>query len=234
MPNQCFKFKQFMVCHDKCGMKVGTDGVLLGAWVNVGKAKRILDVGTGTGLIALMLAQRCDAEIVGVEIDASAAIQAAENVSKSPWSSQISITHSNYNDFHFDELFDLIVSNPPYFELSVKSQDEKRNLARHTDSLSFHQLISKSSQLLSPNGMLSIIVPFSCLSNIKQIGIDCGLYVTTELVVYPRKDLHPKRVILTFEFVERKCNVESLIIEKARHIYADDYIDITKDYYLKM
>ena len=139
-----FKFKQFTVWHDKCAMKVGTDGVLIGAWVNLNNAKRVLDVGAGTGLIALMTAQRCDAEIVGIEIDENASIQAKENVSSSPWANRIAIENIDYNDYTSNELFDVIISNPPFFENSLKSNQANRNTARHDISLSFAQLISKT------------------------------------------------------------------------------------------
>ena len=136
MSNLCFEFKQFTVWHDKCAMKVGTDGVLLGAWANVESAKHILDVGTGTGLIALMLAQRTvQADVTAIEIDSMAAIQARENIAHSPWKNRITLFNCDFRYFHDDLKYDLIVSNPPYFVNALKCLDKQRNMARHTDLL---------------------------------------------------------------------------------------------------
>ena len=137
MPNPYFSFKQFTVYHDRCAMKVGTDGVLLGAWTDVSGARDILDIGTGTGLIALMLAQRSEAHIVAVDIDEDAVKQAKENVEKSPWPGRIEVERHDICCFNSDIRYDVIVSNPPYFFNSLKCPDGQRNIARHTVGLNF-------------------------------------------------------------------------------------------------
>ena len=143
MANPYFKFKQFTVYHDKCAMKVGTDGVLIGAWADVSRAEKILDVGTGSGLIALMIAQRCDASVLGIDIDEDAVIQARENVMASQWSGQITIARQDVRVManECDTKFDVILSNPPYFAEDVKCPEAQRNTARHTDELDFHSLL---------------------------------------------------------------------------------------------
>lgn len=133
MPNPYFSFKQFTVYHDRCAMKVGTDGVLLGAWADVVSARNILDIGTGTGLISLMMAQRCNARIRAVDIDADAVEQARGNVAASPWQDRIEVELQDICHFTSETLFDVIVSNPPYFTDSLKCPGKQRNIARHTD-----------------------------------------------------------------------------------------------------
>ena len=164
MANPYFQFKQFTVWHDKCAMKVGTDGVLLGAWCCVENITRILDVGCGTGLISLMLAQRCQAEIDAVDIDEAACIQARENADRSPFGDRLQIFHRPFANFVNESAgirqYDCIVSNPPYFIDSLKCPDKQRNQARHTDTLTLEELIEGSKQLLAPQGKLYLILPF--------------------------------------------------------------------------
>ena len=234
MPNKYFKFKQFTVWHDKCAMKIGTDGVLIGAWVNLDNAKRVLDVGTGTGLIALIVAQRCNAKIVGVEIDVNASIQAKENVSISPWADRISIENIDFNNYNSNELFDVIISNPPFFENALKCENNKRSLARHCVSLSYEQLISKSSQLLADNGEFTLIFPHDIKEKIKQIAAKCNLSVLRELDICPNENVCPKRSIVTFGYNGKQYVAEKIVVEIARHQYTKEYIDLTKDFYLNM
>ncbi len=167
MSNSYFQFKQFTVWHDKCAMKVGTDGVLLGAWVNIFNAKSVLDIGTGTGLIALMIAQRSTANILAVEIDADAVNQAIENVERSPWSGNIKVQHADFKTATFNTKFDVIVSNPPYFSDSLLSPDTHRSTARHTSELTYHDLISRVSGILAFKGEFSLIIPADISDKIK-------------------------------------------------------------------
>lgn len=155
MPNPYFKFKQFTVFHDRCAMKVGTDGVLLGAWVQVDTAKRVLDIGTGTGLIALMVAQRSAACVVGTDIDGEAVEQAMENVNASPWKNRICICRKDVMQMNGEEYgsFDVIVSNPPYFVEEVRCLDERRDTARHTGNLTFGNLLTAVEKLLTEDGV---------------------------------------------------------------------------------
>ncbi len=162
MSNPFFQFKQFTIRHDKCAMKVGTDGVPLGAWAGIESCNRILDIGTGTGLTAMMLAQRSKAVIDAIDIDAEACLQAQENAESSPFAERIKIQHSALSDFAQTDtgLYDLIVSNPPYFVDSLKCPDQKRNTARHTDTLTLEDLLQDSRKLLAPQGRIALILPY--------------------------------------------------------------------------
>ena len=170
MSNTYFKFKQFTIHHDRCAMKVGTDGVLLGAWASVRDARRILDVGTGSGLIAIQLAQRNpEARITAIEIDTDASGQAQENVSRSPWGDRIEVLCMDFGKYFPQEKFDLVVSNPPYFQESLKSPVAQRNQARHTDTLPFEALLSASERLLEPGGCLCLILPLSSWECVQRL-----------------------------------------------------------------
>ena len=161
MSNPFFKFKRFTVYHDRCAMKVGTDGVLLGAWTDVEGVRSVLDVGTGTGLIALMLSQRCDAAVQAIDIDEDAVIQARENVKNSPWPEQIEVRQEDVREFAetCGRRFDLIVSNPPYFTEKVMCPEQRRNAARHTEGLAFSELAAAVSALLAEQGRFSVVLP---------------------------------------------------------------------------
>ena len=160
MSNSSFKFKQFTIYHDKCAMKVGTDGVLLGAWAPIANVKRVLDVGTGTGLIALQLAQRNPhAKITAIEIDTVAAEQAKNNVLHSPWADRIEVLCLDFRNYQQDDKFDLLVSNPTYFMDALKCPDEQRCMARHAGGLNYHSLFRHAVHLLSEQGKVSIIIP---------------------------------------------------------------------------
>lgn len=235
MSNQYFQFKQFTVWHDKCAMKVGTDGVLLGAWANICNVNSVLDIGTGTGLVALMIAQRCTADVVALEIDENAAAQAVENKDKSPWKERISVQHTDFKTYTCDKKFDLIVSNPPYFSNSLLSPDLKRSTARHTNELSYHELIKGASELLSVNGEFSMIIPFDSLDNLKKIAEEFSLYTIKQTNIIPKPDSAPKRVLITLSFNETiRTKTDELVIELSRHKYSEDYISLTKEYYLNM
>ena len=234
MPNSYFQFKQFRVEQGQCAMKVGTDGVLLGVWTDVSGAQSILDVGTGTGLIALMLAQRSPAAIYGIEIDENAAAQAIENVNNSPWSDSIKIEAVSLQTFaeNTNCRFDLIVSNPPYFNKSLKNPDAQRSAARHTDSLSQKELITAACMLLTGTGRLSVILPpAEGLEFILQAE-ELGLYCSKKTKVIPRIGASEKRLLLEFSQTKVVCKEDSLLIEKERHGYSDEFKELTKGYYL--
>ena len=235
MPNSFFTFKQFTIHHDRCAMKVGTDGVLLGAWVNLRNSHRILDIGTGTGLIALMMAQRCnDSNITAIDIDTEAVSQANENIQASPWKERVIAMQQDIRSFHPDESFDTIVSNPPYFVNSLKSSDSQRNTARHTDSLSAEDLMQKAAELLTEDGHFSIILPTEQIEDLIQICERVGLYPSRRTNVITRPRLTPKRTLM--EFCKRKSSfpTDELIVELDRHVYSEAYIALTRDFYLKM
>lgn len=161
MPGTSFAFKQFIIKQDKCAMKVGTDAVLLGAWVIPNGSKQILDIGTGTGVVALMLAQKTEAHIDAIDIDENAFIQAKQNVSESKFANQVSVIHSSLQDYSkiTSNKYNLIVTNPPYFEQSLKSSDEQRSFARHADVLPFEELIEGVTKLLDQKGKFCLILP---------------------------------------------------------------------------
>ena len=234
MPNPFFRFKQFTVYHDRCAMKVGTDGVLLGAWARVSQARHILDIGTGTGLIALMLAQRSDAMITAIDIDEGAVAQATDNAGNSPWTSRIRVLKQDLCQYATDQRFDVIVSNPPYFIDSLKCSDNQRNTARHTDTLDASRLLCKASELLHPEGHFSLIIPAEQVPQIQRLGEECGLYLTRHTAVITRPGLPPKRALLEFRKTNGTCQTDELVIELDRHVYSEDYIALTREFYLKM
>ncbi len=236
MPNPYFSFKQFTVRHDRCAMKVGTDGVLLGAWADVSAARRVLDIGTGTGLIALMIAQRCaDARITAIDIDSDAVGQARENVSASPWADRIVVEQHDLNLYGTDGRFDLIVSNPPYFNDSLKCPDAQRSAARHTDGLTFHTLIERAVALLAKDGRFAVIIPTDGMSLFLEIASGHGLHLRRRTLVRTKPGAIPKRVLLSFGLSSEIATVEDeLVIELERHVYSEEYIALTREFYLRM
>ena len=238
MSNPFFQFKQFTIRHDKCAMKVGTDGVLLGAWTGIESCNRILDIGTGTGLIAMMLAQRSKAVIDAIDIDAEACLQAQENAESSPFAERIKIRHSALSDFAQTDtgLYDLIVSNPPYFVDSLKCPDQKRNTARHTDTLTLEDLLQASRKLLAPQGRIALILPYDQKERLTDCIRTQNLFLSKETSVIPVPGAEPKRLLaeLTAEPPVFPTFSSQLTIEIARHQYTDEYVSLTKDFYLKM
>ncbi|MDR2859827.1 MAG: methyltransferase [Mediterranea sp.] len=232
MSNPFFHFKQFTIRQDECAMKVGTDGVLLGAWAPVECVRRILDVGTGTGLIALMLAQRSPAFITALEIDKSAACQAGENVRCSPWNDRIEVVCTDFRTFMPKDKYDLIVSNPPYFVDSLLSPDKQRSIARHDYRLSYLDLIQGTKQLLSPQGMFAIIIPTNVAGTLEELARLYGLFPFRRLDVVTKPGGEPKRTLLAFSFFERAYKGEMLLTETSRHQYSEEYIALTKEYYI--
>ena len=200
MNSRGFTFKQFHINHDRCGMKVGTDGVLLGAWASLGAARRILDVGSGSGLVALMLAQRvlaqcsaavvdpgCAVEIVGLELDEAAAIQAAENVAASPYSNTVTIEQGAVQNYQATA-FDLIVSNPPYFASGQPFASQARAHARHTGSLSFAELFAHAKRLSAINGQLALVLPHQALAESLKEAARTGWHLAEQVAVYTKAD----------------------------------------------
>ena len=235
MPNPYFSFKQFTVYHDRCAMKVGTDGVLLGAWTDVSSSKHILDIGTGTGLIALMLAQRCScAQITAIDIDLMAVGQARENIEASKWGNRVNVTLQDLNTYTPNCLFDTIVSNPPYFVDSLKSLDSQRAMARHTDTLSANVLFRKTAELLSDEGKFSLIIPSGQKDYFISLAKEEGLFLSRLTNVITRPGIPPKRSLMEFKKQISVCEENSLIIEIDRHVYTDEYISLTREFYLNM
>jgi len=235
MPNPYFTFKQFSIRHDRCAMKVGTDGVLLGAWTDLHHSRHILDIGTGTGLIALMLAQRNnECQITAIDIDTEAVGQATDNIQNSPWKDRVVAICQDICTYQANGMFDTIVSNPPYFIDSMKSPDNQRTTARHTDSLDANRLLEKVSELLTPEGQFSIILPADQTKNLILIANQNGLYPSRCTQVITRPGLSPKRVLMEFRKTHQEYLQDELIIELDRHVYSQEYIALTKEFYLKL
>ena len=234
MPNPFFTFKKFTVRHDRCAMKVGTDGVLLGAWTHLEKANRILDIGTGTGLIALMLAQRnADAWLTAIDLDPEAVAQARENAAASPWGNRVEVLLQDICTYDPPVRFDVIVSNPPYFINSLKCPDNQRNTARHTDTLDARSLVGKAAGLLTPEGQFSLILPAEQTDEMISLARREGLYLSRHTAVITRPGLPPKRSLMEFRKTDTPCQHDELVIELERHVYSEAYKALTKDFYLK-
>ncbi len=238
MTNPFFRFKKFTVYHDKCAMKVGTDAVLLGAWADTSFCRNILDIGTGTGIIALMLAQRSQATVEAIDIDKEACVQATENVAASPYTERIKVVHASCADFaasNQQKRYDLIVSNPPYFINSLKCPDNKRTVARHTDTLLLSDLIREAQTLLSPSGRIALVLPYERLEEVKALASANHLYICRHTDVIPTPGAAPKRLLVELSATEENIkNRDTLTIEEARHQYTPEYIALTKEFYLKM
>lgn len=236
-----FQFKQFTIKQERAAMKVGTDGVLLGAWVPlINNPYNILDIGAGTGLISLMLAQRSTAEhIDAIEIDEEAYEECVDNFENSPWSDRVYCYHADLEEFT-DELFeeeeeyDLIISNPPFYSENYSSGDEKRDQARFQEALPFDMLIECAQALLSENGIFAVIIPFKEEENFIQLCASVNLFPLKITRVKGNVNTEIKRSLLAFTRIEQLPLIDELIIEIDRHVYTDEYINLTKDFYLKM
>lgn len=236
MSNSYFKFKQFTVYQDKCAMKVGTDGVLLGAWVGISGVNSILDIGTGTGLIALMLSQRCahTLSIDAIDIDRNAVIQAKENVLSSGFS-DISCSCVSLADYTTStkKKYDLIVSNPPYFIDSLPSPDKQRTLARHSESLSVDDLFRLSASLLNVGGRFALIFPYQEKKILFSMAQKYGLFAVCITNVKPTVFSEYKRVLIEFSNIESFISENELVVEEDRHVYTFEFKEMLKDFYLK-
>jgi len=232
MPDPYFQFKQFTVFHDQCAMKVGTDGVLIGAWANCSQSKSILDIGTGSGLMALMLAQRSKALIDALDIDKNACKQAKYNVENSKFRKRICVIQSDFNDFNTECKYDLIVSNPPYFTNSLPAPDRQRNIARHNHALSFEMLLKKSATLLAEKGKIALIIPYEAENQIQSFAVNNGLFLCRKTIVRPKPESNPKRLLLEYAKSEINPEISELYIEKERHVYSEDYRKLTEEFYL--
>lgn len=234
MSNHYFQFKQFTVNQQRTAMKVGTDGVLLGAWTDVKNANSILDIGTGTGLIALMLAQRSNAAIDAIEIEENAYMQATENVQASIFNDRIKVIHCSLQDFKPTKKYDLIVSNPPYFVESLKNPVQEKALARHNDALSQEDLLAFAEKYLSENGRLAVILPVEQGRAMREKAKDYSLFCHRLTRVIPCEGANAKRLLLEFSRENQPYEETALQIETdKRHIYSDEFKRLTKDFYLK-
>jgi tRNA1Val (adenine37-N6)-methyltransferase len=235
MGNNYFKFKQFIVCQDKTAFKVGTDGVLLGAIADFSGSETILDVGTGTGLIAIMAAQRTDADIVAIEPDEDSFIQASENIKQSRWYDRISVINTDFRNFCLSEnkKFDTIITNPPFFRNSLKNPDSVKSAARHSDSLTSGEILEGSCRLLGDEGSLQLILPYVegnlFIAEAQEFGFYCNRIIKIKAV--PSGEI--KRLVLKFERIKKTLSEKFLTIETGtRHQYTEEYKKITREFYL--
>ncbi|MFK5879668.1 MAG: methyltransferase [Flavobacteriaceae bacterium] len=234
-----FKFKQFTVLQDKCAMKIGTDGVLLGAWANPKNSYAILDIGTGTGTIALQMAQRTSAEIIdALEIEADAFEQAVDNFEQSDWGDRLFCYHASLQEF-VDEIegeYDFIISNPPFYNTTYKKGEisDKRILARHSDSLPYATLLEATSKLLSKKGSCAFIIPFDEEKAFLKLASENKLFPNRITRVKGMDSSPVKRSLLQLSFENLSIEISELTIEIERHKYTKSYIDLVKKFYLKM
>lgn len=233
MSNSWFRFKRFTINQEDCAMKVGTDGVLLGAWADIQPGCHVLDVGTGTGVIALMAAQRGAGHVTAIEIDAPAAAQAARNAAQSEWADRIEVLPVDVARYVPDSKFDRILSNPPYFRDSLRSPDLGRNAARHNDSLSYETLISCSVSLLAPDGLLCVVLPSDSVQEFVRCALLSGLYLSgrTDVVTVPGRN--PKRSLLEFSNHAAQPRTDVLSIRDGDGNESAEYINLVRDFYLK-
>ena len=236
--SQTFRFKEFDINQDQCAMKIGTDGVLIAAWTEPNTIpESILDIGAGTGVIALILAQRFSAESIdAIEIDENAYEQCVDNFENAPWADRLFCYHAALDEFadEMDESYDLIVSNPPFYTENYKTDSSQRNLARFTDALPFNDLLKYSKKLLSPKGTFALVIPYTEETQFITMAAHHKLYPYRIKRVKGSPTSEIKRTLLQFSFSEKKTEISELVIENTRHNYSQAYTEIVKDFYLKL
>lgn len=233
MSNSYFNFKKFSISQDRCAMKVGTDGVLLGAWTRIDNVATILDIGTGTGLLALMLAQKSTALIDAIDCEEGSFLQSTVNVQNSPWSSTITVYHQRLQEYMFcNKKYDLIIANPPYFENALRSPEKLRTMARHTDSLSSAELIQGTLRLLNLNGRLCLILPYVEAQLFIVDAALNGLFCTRKTDVKPSPGKKAHRVLMELTLQRSKSEGGEFAIRNGEGAYSKEYRELTKDYYL--
>ena len=233
--NKWFQFKQFKIIQERAAMKVGTDGVLLGAWTNVSGAEKILDVGTGTGVISLMIAQRTNAEITGIEIENNAAEEATENARNSPWNNRIKIYAISFQDFvkTTDEKFDLVISNPPFYTNSQKSKCLNLAMAKHNHLLPLPELAKSAGKLLEQNGKLAVILPADSAWVFTKTALNEGFFLIRETEVRPNKTKKPNRYLLEFSKTKGVLKKDFINIHTENGSdFTELYKTLTRDFYL--
>jgi len=227
-----FDFKQFRIYQNKSAFKIGTDGVLLGAWADASSAATVLDIGTGTGLIALMIAQRTHSDIVAVEPDRQSYEQAIRNVEISPWGSRITIINTRIQDYSPGRKFDLLITNPPFFRQSLANRDERLARARHDYDLSGTDLLKAVQRLIAPGGTFCLIMPYTEAAVFIAEATDYDLYCNKILKVKSLPSAPVKRLLMEFGTHKKELRQSFLTVETARHKYTDEYKKITAGYYL--
>jgi tRNA1Val (adenine37-N6)-methyltransferase len=232
-----FRFKQFTVHQGTSVFRVTTDSVLLGAWAGIEGAGQILDIGTGTGLLALMAAQRSDARIVALEPDRNSFMQAGINITASPWHERITLLNTSIQDYRpsGNLLFDAIITNPPYFVDSLLNPDEAMARARHTVSMTHADLAEAAARLLTPTGILHLVLPVVEAGRYVELARDYNLHCHKKMYVRPSPGRPPARVLMSLQrgSPDRYEEAEMVTEKGGRHLYSDEYVSLTKDFYLK-
>ncbi len=227
-----FKFQQFSIKQNHCAMKVGIDSVLLGAWTPPGNALNILDIGTGTGILALMMAQKSHAYIDAVEIDENAFLQASENFEVSPFAGQIKCYHSSILSFPHHKHYDLIISNPPYFDENIRSGNSQRDTARHSSHLDLSELIDNAYSRLSKQGKLALILPYHKKEKVINTAVASGLHCHKLLTIKGKETKSPNRLLFLFQKQYCKTIAQEMSIYQENGKYTKEFKGLTKDFYL--
>ena len=231
-----FRFKQFVVEDDQSSMRIGTDAVLLGAWVNPENRSEILDIGTGCGVIALMMAQKSTGAITAIDIDGDSVNQASLNFQNSSWNRRLKAFHCSFREFanHHPHKFDLVITNPPWFSNSLRSPLKNRNIARHDDYLKASDLLTGVISILSSNGKFCLILPAEDAATFIDHAKAHHLFLTRQLLVISKPGFPPKRIAMEFSLSPpgNICN-EELIIRREDNSFTEDYRELTKDFYIE-
>lgn len=228
-----FDFKQFRIYQKKSAFKIGTDGVLLGAWADINAGGRILDIGTGTGLLALMMAQRTDSEIIALEPDTESYEQALGNIKISQWTNRITLYNTKVQDYYPDYQFNIIVSNPPFFRQSLVNKDERLSKARHDFDLSSIELLRAVNRLITNSGIFCVILPYAEAALLIAEATDYNLYCNKILRIKPLPSSTVKRMLMEFGREKRELLQSFLTIETTRHEYTEEYKELTAEFYLE-
>ena len=243
MSNSYFQFKQFTIHQDRCAMKVTTDACLFGAWIvnevksEKSKVKNVLDIGTGTGLLSLMLAQKNpEMKIDAIEIDNDAAEQAKTNIESSPWKEQINIIQADVKGFSFEKEFDLIISNPPFYENEIRSATDSKNVAHHSENLTLKELLVIIKENLTKRSSFFLLLPYKRNEEIKKLFKDQQLHITKMILVRQSVKHDYFRVFIkgNLNAEEKETGFDELSIWNDKQQYTNEFVNLLKDYYLHL
>ena len=228
-----FEFKKFKIHQNNAAMKIGTDGILLGAWADLSDKKKGIDIGSGTGIISIMLCQRNEIlEIDSIEVSEKAVLDAKKNIKNCKWNERINLIHKDLKLFSTENKYDLIISNPPYFQKSLKPKDLDRLKARHEVSLNYKDVLNFSEKHLLKNGTINLILPIDQKQEVIEYAEKFGLYVSKECIVFPKPNKNPHRLLIELSKIKKTFESQSLTIENdGRHNYTDNYKKLTREFY---
>jgi len=230
-----FHFRQFSLNHHRSTMKTGTDAILLGSWCNVENVNNALDIGSGSGIISLFVAARSQAKVTAVEIDTASVEESRANFDASPFAERMQVINTNVNDFHTGQEFDLIVSNPPFFTNDLHSPDRRKNNARHTEALSFDDLCSVASRLLTEDGKFCVVLPYSQKTVFVRAARENNLFTQKEMLIFPRRGAEPNRINIEFgKKNTEEINKELFVIREENNNFTDQYREWLGKYYLSI